>query len=185
MANVKPTILIGVTGHPGVFTEAIIRTMAAGVERPIVFPLSNPTDRCEAQPADVLAWTDGRAILGTGSPFAPVSLGGRTYPIAQTNNSYIFPGVGLGVVALRIPRVSDAMFMAAARALAAATPDGGEVPVLLPKLADIRAVSRAIAIAVGKAAVAEKLIAPLEDAAIAAAVDAAMWDPVYPDYVAA
>lgn len=185
VANVKPTILIGVTGHPGVFTEAIIRTVAAGVERPIVFPLSNPTDRCEAQPADVLAWTDGRAILGTGSPFAPVVHGGRTYPIAQTNNSYIFPGVGLGVVALGIPRVSDGMFMAAARALAAATPVGGDVPVLLPKLADIRAVSRAIAIAVAKAAVAEKLIAPLDDAAIAAAVDAGTWDPVYPDYVAA
>ncbi len=185
VANVKPTILIGVTGHPGVFTEAIIRTMAAGVERPIVFPLSNPTDRCEAQPADVLAWTDGRAILGTGSPFAPVVHGGKTYPIAQTNNSYIFPGVGLGVVALGIPRVSDGMFMAAARALAAATPVGGDVPVLLPKLADIRAVSRAIAIAVARAAVAEKLIAPLDDAAIAAAVDAGTWDPVYPDYVAA
>ena len=184
VANVKPTILIGVTGHPGVFTEEIIRTMAVGVERPIVFPLSNPTDRCEAQPADVLTWTDGRAILGTGSPFAPVSLGGKTYPVAQTNNSYIFPGVGLGVVALAIPRVSDGMFMAAARALAAATSAGGDVPVLLPDLADIRAVSRAIAIAVAKAAVTEKLIAPLDDAAIAAKVDAAMWDPVYPAYVA-
>ncbi|WP_018700418.1 NAD-dependent malic enzyme [Amorphus coralli] len=184
--NAKPTIIIGVTGHPGVFTEEVIRAMAATAERPIVFPLSNPTSRCEAQPEDVLAWTDGRAIIGTGSPFQPVTHGGKTYPIAQTNNSYIFPGLGLGILALDIPRVSDAMFMAASRALADCNTGGaGDVPVLLPPLADIRQVSRAIAIAVGKAAAAEGLIAAMDDAAIAAKVDAAVWEPVYSDYVAA
>jgi len=184
--NAEPTIIIGVTGHPGVFTEEVIRAMAAKAERPIVFPLSNPTSRCEAQPEDVLAWTDGRAIIGTGSPFQPVTHGGKTYPIAQTNNSYIFPGLGLGILALGIPRVSDAMFMAASRALADCNTGGaGDVPVLLPPLADIREVSRAIAIAVGKAAAAEGLIAAMDDAAIAAKVDAAVWEPVYSDYVAA
>ena len=184
--NAAPTIIIGVTGHPGVFTEDIIRAMGEQTERPIVFPLSNPTSRCEAQPQDVLTWTDGRAIIGTGSPFQPVAHGGRTYPIAQTNNAYIFPGLGLGILALGIPRVSDAMFMAASRALADCNEGGGgEVPVLLPPLADIRRVSRAIAIAVGKAAAAEGLIPAMDDAAIAGKVDAAVWEPVYSDYVAA
>lgn len=183
--NARPTIIIGVTGHPGVFSEDVIRAMAAGVERPIVFPLSNPTNRCEAQPADVLEWTAGRAIIGTGSPFGTVDWGGKHYPIAQTNNAYIFPGLGLGAIALQVPRISDGMFMAASRALAGAlTVTAGDVPVLLPPLADIRAVSRAIAIAVGKAAVAEGLVPPLDDAALAAKVDAAVWEPLYADYVA-
>ena len=184
--NAEPTIIIGVTGHPGVFTEEVIRAMAAKTDRPIVFPLSNPTSRCEAQPADVLAWTDGKAIIGTGSPFQPVEHGGKTYPIAQTNNAYIFPGLGLGILALGIPRVSDRMFMASSRALTEANAGGGgDVPVLLPPLSDIRAVSRAIAIAVGKAAIADGLVPAMDDAEIAAKVDAAMWDPVYCSYVPA
>ncbi|SHO62851.1 malate dehydrogenase (oxaloacetate-decarboxylating) [Pseudoxanthobacter soli DSM 19599] len=184
--NAKPTILIGVTGQPDIFTQEIIRTMAATVERPIVFPLSNPTNRCEAQPADVLAWTNGRAIIGTGSPFQPVPHDGKLYPIAQTNNAYIFPGLGLGILALGIPRVSDGMFMAASRALADANTGGdGSVPVLLPPLSDIRAVSRAIAIAVAKAAIKDGLVAAADDDTIAAKVDATMWNPEYRDYVAA
>ncbi|HEX3982245.1 MAG TPA: NAD-dependent malic enzyme, partial [Acidisoma sp.] len=103
---VKPTILIGVSGQPGLFTEEIVREMAKHGDRPIIFPLSNPTSRSEAQPADLLAWTDGRAIIGTGSPFPPQDFSGKSFPIAQTNNVYIFPGLGLGVLALGIPRVS-------------------------------------------------------------------------------
>ncbi|MQT11647.1 NAD-dependent malic enzyme [Segnochrobactrum spirostomi] len=182
---VKPTMLIGVSGQPGIFTEAVISQMAETAARPIIFPLSNPTSRCEALPSDVLAWTDGRAVIGTGSPFAPVEYGGKTYPIAQTNNSYIFPGLGLGVLALGIPRVSDGMFMATSRALAETAPASDDVPRLLPSLADIRKVSRHIAIAVGKAAVKEGLIPAIGDDEITARIDAAMWQPAYRPIVAA
>ncbi len=118
MRNARPTILIGASGQPGTFTEEIVRAMAEHAERPIIFPLSNPTSRAEATPADLIAWTDGRALIATGSPFDDVEYGGRRFPIAQCNNSYIFPGLGLGVRAVGARRVSDAMFMAAARALA-------------------------------------------------------------------
>ena len=184
---VKPTILIGVSGQPGLFTEDVIREMAQHVDRPIIFPLSNPTSRAEAQPADILAWTEGRAIIGTGSPFAPVDFGGHTFPSAQTNNVYIFPGLGLGVLALEIPRVSDAMLMASSRALADAAPaaEGDVVPRLLPPLSDVRAVSRHIAIKVGLAAVAEGLIPAATEADIAARVDATVWTPAYSHYIAA
>lgn len=182
---VKPTMLIGVSGQPGIFTEAVISQMAETTARPIIFPLSNPTSRCEALPSDVLAWTDGRAILGTGSPFAPVEYGGKTYPIAQTNNSYIFPGLGLGILALGIPRVSDGMFMATSRALAETAPASDDVPRLLPSLADIRKVSRHIAIAVAKAAVKEGLIPAIGDDEIVARIDAATWQPAYSPIVAA
>jgi malate dehydrogenase (oxaloacetate-decarboxylating) len=184
---VKPTILIGVSGQPGLFTEAVIREMAQHVDRPIIFPLSNPTSRAEAQPADILAWTEGRAIIGTGSPFTPVDYGGHTFPIAQTNNVYIFPGLGLGVLALAIPRVSDGMLMASSRALAEAAPaaEGDAVPRLLPPLSDVRSVSRHIAIKVGLAAAAEGLIPAAKEAEIAARVDATIWEPAYPPYVVA
>lgn len=183
--GVKPTILIGVSGQPGLFTEEIIREMARHVDRPIIFPLSNPTSRAEAQPADVLAWTEGRAIIGTGSPFPPVDHGGQTFPIAQTNNVYIFPGLGLGVLALGIPRVSDAMLMATSRALTEAAPAEADdtVPRLLPPLSDVRAVSRHIAIKVGLAAVQDGLIPALTEDEIAARVDATIWEPAYRPYI--
>ena len=183
--GVKPTILIGVSGQPGLFTEEIIREMARHVDRPIIFPLSNPTSRAEAQPADVLAWTEGRAIIGTGSPFPPVDHGGQTFPIAQTNNVYIFPGLGLGVLALGIPRVSDAMLMATSRALTEAAPAaaGDTVPRLLPPLSDVRAVSRHIAVKVGLAAIQDGLIPALTEDEIAARVDATIWQPAYRPYI--
>ena len=115
--NVDPTILIGLSTLGGAFRESIVREMAVKVERPIIFPLSNPTDRSEAVPEDLLRWTDGRAIVATGSPFAPVDLAGRKIPIAQCNNVYIFPAVGLGLIASRARRVTDRMMMAAGRAL--------------------------------------------------------------------
>ncbi|GAB0117166.1 NAD-dependent malic enzyme [Acidisoma sp. 7E03] len=182
---VKPTILIGVTGQPGLFSEEIIRTMAQHAERPIIFPLSNPTSRAEAQPGDLLAWTEGRAIIGTGSPFPPQPFGDKTFPIAQTNNVYIFPGLGLGVLALGIPRVSDGMLMASSRALADAAPAqaGDTVPRLLPPLSEVRQVSRQIAIRVGLAAVKDGLIPALDEAEITARVDATIWDPAYQAYI--
>ena len=132
--NAQPTMLIGVSGQPGTFTEAIVRSMAEHAERPIIFPLSNPTSRSEALPSDLLAWTGGRALIATGSPFDDLSYGGHTFPIAQCNNSYIFPGLGLGVLAVKARRVSDAMVMAAARALAECSPSrGNSAGALLPR----------------------------------------------------
>ncbi len=179
--NVRPTILIGASGVPGAFTEAVIREMARHVPRPIIFPLSNPTARCEAVPADLLAWTDGKALVATGSPFADVTYKGRTIPIAQCNNSYIFPGLGLGVLAAGAGRVTDGMFMAAATALAEDSPARAnpDAP-LLPSLQDIRLVSRRIAVAVAaeaqKAGVAERRSAD-ETGRL---VDRTMWVPRYP-----
>ncbi len=183
---VKPTMLIGVSGVPGIFTEAVIRQMAETAARPIVFPLSNPTSRCEALPSDVIAWTEGRAIVATGSPFAPVEYAGRSHPIAQSNNSYIFPGLGLAIRALAIPRVSDGMFMATSRALAETSPALKDPTAsLLPPLAEIRSVSRHIALEVGRAAMAEGLIPQLDEATLAARVDGYMWTPEYKTVVAA
>ena len=151
--NAKPDILIGVSGQPGLFSEEIIREMHSHCARPIVMPLSNPTSRVEATPADILARTDGAALVATGSPFAPVTLHDKTYPIAQCNNSYIFPGIGTGVIASGATRVTDSMLMAASRALADCSPlvNEGEGPVL-PEVKDIQGVSKVIAMAVGKAA---------------------------------
>ena len=111
--NAKPSVLIGVSGQGGAFTEQAVREMAKYADRPIIFPLSNPTSRSEATPQDLMNWTDGRALIGTGSPFAPVRVGGKEVRIAQTNNSYIFPGLALGIVASKARRVTDAMVKAA------------------------------------------------------------------------
>jgi malate dehydrogenase (oxaloacetate-decarboxylating) len=154
--HARPTVLIGVSGQPGTFTERIARAMARHAERPIIFPLSNPTSRSEATPQDLLDWTDGRAIVGTGSPFPPVTIQGKRVPIDQTNNSYIFPGMALGILASKARRVTDAMFMAAARALAALSPTVRDKSGrLLPPVTDIRAVSVVIAEAVVEQAYAD------------------------------
>lgn len=177
--NARPTVLIGVTGVPGIFTEEVVRAMAAGNEAPIVLPLSNPTSRAEATAVDVLTWTEGRALVATGSPFDPVELDGTTFHIAQSNNSYIFPGVGLGVRAVGARRVSDAMFMAAAHALAASVDAEAKADSLLPPLTTIREVSRSIAIAVGQAAQDEGLAPTTTPAELEAAVDRTMWSAEY------
>lgn len=175
-----PHVLLGVSGQPGLFTEEIVRTLAARHERPIVFPLSNPTSRVEATPAQVLQWSEERALVASGSPFAPVHQGGQVFPIAQCNNSYIFPGMGLGILAVGARRVSDAMFMAASRALGEQAPalkDGKGA--ILPPLADARAVSVRIAEAVARQAVREGLAPELGDAAISDRIAARFWTPNY------
>jgi malate dehydrogenase (oxaloacetate-decarboxylating) len=180
--RVKPTVLIGVSGQPGAFTEDVVRAMARGQQRPAILPLSNPTSRVEATPANVLAWSDGRAIVGTGSPFAPVSYEGREIRIAQTNNAYIFPGLALAVVCARAKRVSDGMMMAAAEALARLSPTrvdtaGG----LLPPLEDLRKVSVSVAVAVGRQAALEGL-AVVKGEAFIEALRKTIWEPVYRPY---
>jgi malate dehydrogenase (oxaloacetate-decarboxylating) len=183
--NAKPTVLVGVAGQPGTFTEEIIREMARHVDRPIVFPLSNPTSCVEAQPADIVSWTEGRAIIGTGSPFAPVEFAGHTHHFAQTNNSYIFPGVGLGVLAVHSRRVTDGMFLAAARALAGMSPAlSNPAGRLLPTLDRMREVSRVIAIAVAKQARSEGLTAHYSDSQIEELIEAKIWEPQYRPYKA-
>jgi malate dehydrogenase (oxaloacetate-decarboxylating) len=126
--NAKPTVLIGVSAQGGMFNEMVIRTMAAGTKRPIIFPLSNPTSCAEATPQDVMAWTDDRALIGTGSPFPPVTRDGMSFTVDQTNNAYVFPGVGLGVLAVKARRVTDGMFGAAAKVLADMSPAARDPP---------------------------------------------------------
>jgi malate dehydrogenase (oxaloacetate-decarboxylating) len=168
VAHARPTVLIGVSGQAGAFTEPAIRAMAAHVRRPVIFPLSNPTSCCEATPEALMAWTDGRALIGTGSPFAPVAWNGKRTPIAQTNNSYVFPGVGLGVLAAGARRVSDGMFMAAARALAALSPAARDPDApLLPPVQQLRDVAVAVATAVARRAMAEGHADPRDHATLA------------------
>lgn len=179
--HVAPHALVGVTGQPGLFSEEVIRAQASGVDRPIVLPLSNPTMRAEAIPADVFVWSDGRAQVGTGSPFDPVTIAGRVHHTSQVNNIYIFPGVGLGVVACGARRVSDSMFAAAATAIGELDrgDSGLDDALLLPPVSDSRVVSRQVAIAVARCAVGEGLADPLSDDEIEARVDAVVWEPVY------
>ena len=183
MANAKPTTLIGVSGQAGAFREDVVREMAKHVNRPVIFPLSNPTSRSEAAPGDLLAWTDGRALIGTGSPFPPVTWNGKPAAIDQTNNSYIFPGIGLGVLAVDARRVTDAMFMAAADALAAISPTHkNKAARLLPPVPELRDVARAVAIAVAKQAVEDGVAKKLGAKAIEKRVAETMWEPAYQPY---
>jgi malate dehydrogenase (oxaloacetate-decarboxylating) len=181
--NAKPTVLIGVSGAPGQFTETVIRAMHLHCPRPIVFPLSNPTSRVEATPEDVLNWTNGQALVATGSPFEPVTIGDETFEIAQCNNSFIFPGIGLGVLACRAKRVSDEMLMASSRALAECSPLGTSgTGSLLPKLDDIQKVSKYIAFAVAKVAMEQGLALPLTDELLNKSIDKNFWEPKYRRY---
>lgn len=177
---VKPTVLIGTSGEPGTFTEAIVREMARHVERPVIFPMSNPTSKSEAKPADLVAWTDGRALIATGSPFEPVSHKGRRISIGQGNNVFIFPGVGLGALVAEASEVTDGMFAVAAQRLAdevsAADLESGS---LFPSTRDIRRVSARIAEAVVAEARDSGVGRPIPDDAIPLAVAAATWNPAY------
>ncbi|MBU3825056.1 MAG: NAD-dependent malic enzyme [Candidatus Oceanisphaera merdipullorum] len=183
MHNAKPDILIGVSGQPGLFTKEVIQTMHSHCARPIVFPLSNPTSRVEATPEDIINWTDGQALVATGSPFAAVEYKGKLFDIVQCNNSYIFPGIGLGVLACGAKRVTDAMLMSASRALAACSPmatdpDGA----LLPPLEDIQHVSRQIAKTVAKTAQLQGHALQMSDVALDEAIEANFWTPEYRQY---
>ncbi len=157
--------------------------MARQTQRPIIFPLSNPTSKSEADPADLLRWTDGRALVGTGSPFAPVEVNGKLIPIAQINNSYIFPGLALGTLVSRAGRVTDGMIMAATKALASLSPARTDKSApLLPPIAESRKVSRVVAEAVGRQAIAEGVADPGGEADSAERIRAYVWEPVYQPY---
>lgn len=179
--NVRPDILIGVSGQQGLFTKELIREQADNVERPIILALSNPTTHTEVVPADALDWSDGRAIVATGSPFSPVERHGRTHRIGQGNNMFVFPGVGLGTIAVGASRVSDDMFLAAATALADCVADElVETGCLFPDIADVGAVSQKVAMAVAQQAIDEGLAEPIED--LSSALEAKTWTPEYLPY---
>ncbi|AMW77545.1 NAD-dependent malic enzyme [Acinetobacter sp. TGL-Y2] len=181
--NAKPTVLIGVSGQPGLFTEEIIRTLAANCEHPIVLPLSNPTSRVEAVPADIIQWTDGRALIATGSPFLPVTHNGKVHHISQCNNSYIFPGIGLGVIAAQATRVTDNMLMASSMALADCSPKLQNPDAdLLPDLNDLQKVSKIIAFKVGQAAIADGVALALSDELLLKSIEDNFWKPEYRRY---
>ena len=178
----KPTVLIGASGQAGSFPEALIRRVAAQVERPIIFPLSNPNDNTEARPEDIVRWTDGRAIVAAGSPFKPVAYGGEVRQIGQANNAFIFPGLGLGALLAEVREVTDNMINVAAASLAGCLTEAEIAEGLLfPSVRRLRDVARGVAIAVIKQAaidgVATKVIADPE-----AVVAANMWEPEYPVY---
>ncbi|GAL03493.1 NAD-dependent malic enzyme [Photobacterium aphoticum] len=183
MRNAKPNILIGVSGVPGLFSEEVIREMHKHCERPIIFPLSNPTSRVEATPADLIRWTDGNALVATGSPFEPVMHNEKIYPIAQCNNSYIFPGIGLGVLAVGATRVTDEMLMESSRALAECSPLAiNGTGALLPPLEEIQNVSRHIAFAVAKKAVEQRKATKNTDERIKEKIDDNFWRSEYRRY---
>ncbi len=183
VARARPTMLIGTSTQRGAFTETIVKTMASQVERPVIMPLSNPTGRAEATPEDLIRWTDGRALVATGSPFPPVQHAGRTYRIAQANNALVFPGLGLGVTVSHARRISRGMIAAAADAVASLSDVGTPGAPLLPPVADLRMVSATVAVAVAHAAAAEgladtTLTNPVHQ------VHQAMWRPDYPSFEA-
>ena len=180
---VAPTVLVGTTGRPGTFPEETVRAMAAGTGRPIILALSNPTANCEAVPADLLAWTDGRALVATGSPFPDVVVEGRRHEIGQANNVFIFPGVGLGAIAAESRTVTDAMFLAAAGTLAEqVTPERLAAGGLYPGVASLRAVAHAIAVRVARLALDGGLSPLPRDTDAEALVTGATWWPAYVPY---
>ena len=183
VSNAGITVLAGVSAQPGAFTEEIVREMARHTPHPVIFPLSNPTSQSEAAPADLLRWTDGRALVGTGSPFAPVEVNGKSIRIAQVNNSYIFPGLALGILVSRAKRVTDGMIMAAAKALAALSPARADKSApLLPPIAEARKTSLAVAEAVGMQAIAAGMAEAVDEESLADALRGYVWEPEYVTY---
>ncbi len=179
--NVKPTVLIGVSGTQGLFGEDVITEMAQHIDRPIILPLSNPTSNAEVTPKAALSWSNGRAIVATGSPFAPVDYDGVEHRIGQANNVFIFPGMGLGVVTIKPREITDRMFLAGAYALADQVgSDLLAVGQIYPNMDDVRAVSRAVAIAVAQEAIDEGVADPVDS--LEEAIDDVMWTPEYLPY---
>ena len=183
MHNAKPDILIGVSGQAGIFTENVIKAMKQHCAKPIIFPLSNPSRQVEATPSQVIKWTEGKVIIATGSPFEPVEYQGKKFPIAQCNNSYIFPGIGLGAISANITRITDKMLQVASESLAAASPLGnrgkGE---LLPPLTGISQLSKDIAFAIAKVAFDQGLALRLSDDELLAKIEDNFWQPEYRQY---
>ena len=184
--NAKPTILVGASGQPGSFTEDMVRTMLAACPRPLFFPLSNPTSHIEADPADLLRWTNGAAVVGTGSPFPPVEWNGVRHEIGQGNNALIFPGLGLGAVAVNARELTDEAFLAASQALFEFT-GSTRAPgaAIYPPLTRLREVSYAVACAVGKTLVESGVARHVKASEVPERVRAMMWEPEYPRYVPA
>jgi malate dehydrogenase (oxaloacetate-decarboxylating) len=179
----KPTVLIGVSGQAGAFTEQVVREMAKNAERPVIFPLSNPTSRSEAAPQDLMDWTEGRALIGAGSPFDPVNVGGKKIHVTQTNNSYIFPGLALGILASKAKRVTDTMVKAAAEELVRHLPTQKDKNAsLLPPLGEARQLGRMIGRAVGKQAIADGQAQVAGEEELDRELQANIWDPVYVPY---
>jgi len=183
VSNTRPTVLVGVSGQAGLFTKTVIEVMQAYCERPLILPLSNPTSQAEAQPVDILRWTAGKAMVATGSPFPPVDMGDQQFEIAQCNNSYIFPGVGLGVITAKAARITDNMMMMASRALADASPIAQHGRgALLPPLDSIREVSKVIAKTVILQAIADGVALPIPLELIDEKIEKNFWHPEYREY---
>ncbi len=181
--EVKPSILIGVSGQPGLMSQAVIETLHNHCANPIILPLSNPTSRVEALPKDIIKWTKGQAIVATGSPFPAVEYEGQCYPVTQCNNSFIFPGIGLGVIASHARHITDGMFMAASKALADCSPLAhGKGNNLLPSLGDIRQVSLKIALAVANQAIIDEVASPVSQDKLENAIERNFWYPEYRQY---
>ena len=179
----KPDILIGVSGKPRLFTEQVIRAMYSACPMPIIFPLSNPSKQVEALPEDVIAWTEGKAIVASGSPFEPVHYNDEIFPIPQCNNSYIFPGIGLGVIAAKITSITDAMLIVSSATLAESSPLANTgAGSLLPPLTEIASLSKRIAFAVARQAMREGVAVELSDEQLSAAIERNYWLPEYRDY---
>jgi malate dehydrogenase (oxaloacetate-decarboxylating) len=183
IGQIRATILIGLSTVGGAFSESVVREMARKVDRPIIFPLSNPTSKSEGKAEDLIRWTEGRTLVASGSPFAPVTYGGRRIPIAQCNNVYIFPAMGLGVVASGARRVTEPMMLAAARALGANSPALKDPSAsLLPPLPEIRRVAAEIALAVGIEAQKEGVAPKLSEDELRRRVHETQWAPTYPNF---
>ena len=184
VAGYRPTVLIGTSGQPGAFHERLVRVMAKAVDAPVIMPMSNPTASSEATPADLFAWTDGRALVATGSPFAPVEHGGRTIHVGQGNNVFVFPALGLGALLARATEVSDDMITRVADALAAQVTDEELARGLLyPDIARLRDIAAVAAAAVCAEAFDQGLAQAERPADLAAAARDAMWTPDYPTFI--
>ena len=183
VSNAQTTVLIGASGVPGLFTQQVVETLYKNCGQPIIFPLSNPSRQVEAHPKDVIKWTEGNAIVATGSPFSGVSWNDREYKISQCNNSYIFPGIGLGVIATYASRITDEMLMVASTTLAELAPDSSTPEDgILPPLTSLADISKKIAFNVGKMAMQEGVCLEITDEDLSRAIDRNFWSPAYREY---